>query len=274
MSSRKKFKNLLNSISNGSEMEGTLQKIREMFFTDLQGDIEKLKPDFTQIEAKINKLGNDLGNSISDKEKKASDIITNLQGNIEKLKPDYTQIEARMNKLVNDLSKNISDKEKKALDIQKVLKETSLNGVDEKLRDVKEFLSNIDGKIRELGSAREDILKILNEGHSSLQDSFKNTCDDIMENRRKLLVEIFKNKDDIISSIREELEERKSNLSGMVDNWEQLIKDKTDTFEKEFNLYIEKRGVDKIIEYVQNNAFKLLWTLFVGIFKKYQQKKT
>ncbi len=229
---KKKFKNLLNSVSsNGGAMEGALQKIREMFLEELQEEVEKLKPDFSESKLKINKI-------------------------------------------VDYLAEYMAIQEDKAEKIRKSMEKLNLGNMDEKLQNVKEFLGKTDTKTGELGEVYNNLRKILDEGQGFLEDALKNVKNDIDKNLSDLLSEIGNKKEEVIDSIREEIEERKTNLNEMVEVWKKSIKDRTETFEKEFELYIEKKGIELIIKYVRNNALKLLWTLFMGLFSKYKEKKS
>lgn len=231
MNSKKKFKNLLNSVSGGTELNGALQKIQEIFLEDLQKEVDKLKPDLTQAEDKINQLMSNFETIISDKENKISKI-------------------------------------------QKSLENISLNTMDEKLQDVKDFLDKIDNKIKNLGNASDEVSARLNKGRDTIEGIFKKGHNEINNQSQIFFRGLTKDRDNVLNTIRTEIEERKSYLEEFVETWKQSIKDRTDSFEKEFGLYIEQRGIELIIKYVQNNAFRLLWTLFVGIFKKYKEKKS
>lgn len=87
---------------------------------------------------------------------------------------------------------------------------------------------------------------------------------------KNLSEEIIQNKKDVLSLIQDEINEQRSYLNKWFKTRKQPIKDRTEIFEKEFEQYIEKKGIERIIKYKQDNTFKLLWIFFVGIFKRYK----
>lgn len=226
--SRKKYKSLLNSIPNGSDIDGALQKIREKFLEDLQDEINKLSPDF------------------------------NVMGD-------------KLNSILEEFEKVFSEKEKRAVNIKNYLNNVNINEKYEKFCIV---LNSMKEKTDIIESSFDKVTEIIDRGEKNIQNILKEGIEVLQTSLEKSSKGISSKQDIALKGIQTMIEKYKLNLNDMVDVWKQSIQDRTETFEKEFNLYVEKRGLELIIEYVQNNAFKLLWTLFIGIFKKYKQKKS
>ena len=151
MNNKKKFKSLINSItSDRSGMEGTLQKIREMFLEDLIEEVRKVIP---KTEDKINLILEKFEEVLSEKESRISNV------------KDYLN--------TVDLG-NFDQVDGKLKDIQK-----AIESIDEKIKRLDEIFVNVTNLVekgqKEIKNGRKAINDLLStsfdEIHGSLQDA-------------------------------------------------------------------------------------------------------
>ena len=227
MNNKKKFKNLINSItSDRSGMEGTLQKIREMFLEDLLEEIRKVVP---ETEGKINQLLGEFEKILTDKE----DRISNVR--------DYLN----------------------TVDLE------SFDHIDGKLKDTQKVIETIDNKIKRLDKIFVDITNIVEKGQKEIKNGRK-ALNDLLSSS---FDELHGAHQDALNSIRQEATDHVSFLESHVKTYEQSLKDSIENHNKEFELYLEEKGTKLILLYVRRNAFKIIWTLFIGLFTFWKSKR-
>jgi len=225
---KKKFKSLLNSISNGGAMEGSLQKIKEIFLEDIEDEIKDRKPDFSSINERFDGLLSDFEKALTDKEAK--------------LKAIKNEISSTVNQNIEEVSEKLSE--------HRVV----LDGLRERLNklDVKNNeISSIVKKSEEITTA------LLKKGQTKVDTLLTNAFESLDKRRTSIII-----------IIDNEIRTRKANFKRTVSLFEETINDKFKEFDDKFDKYLEKVGFELFIKYIRKNALRIIWTLFIGIFKR------
>ena len=193
-------------------------------------------------------------------------FLQEITNKVELLKSENSVLENKIKESLEEYGKILSEKEERINKIRDFLNNTDLK----RFEDIKRDFSI---KIEEIDKMPNKVAETIDKDLNNITKIFEEKCNFINNQSSDLLKVINKNARDILEKIQKETEEWKKGLKKQVEVWQKSLEQEYETLTKRNDLFMKTGGTALFTEYIRNNAYNILWNLFLGLFSKSKKEK-